>query len=39
MPAPLKPLTNSVLGDLAVPHKYGNCYMYFCVLLWVYGIS
>ncbi len=27
MPAPLKPLTNRVLGDLAVPHKYGNCYM------------
>ncbi len=26
MPAPLKPLTNSVLGDLAVPHKSGNCY-------------
>ncbi len=32
MPAPLKPLTNSVLtnsvlGDLAVPHKSENCYI------------
>ncbi len=36
MPAPLKPLTltNTALADLAVPHKYGNCYIYNLILIY-----